>query len=332
MAGMIPNRLMRERNPTYLQAVLRNTVPSLNFGAAITWTAMPAALNDLYSGTVRDAMKEGYGAFPATYFNFCGIAMNITGAGSAGATVKVQYSIDSGANYNDIPGASFSISTTGQKLVQFALPADAKGVQDLYIRVMGINGNGVAGPIFGVNAGSNGIFSGTQPINIVINLDPPIFSAGATRYHRQDCNFNFFWSFSTLTWTNMPLAETEWFGVTTRRITCDFSNPGSEMVRLTFNMDAAGAANAVMKMQYSLNAGASWQYIDSETGNTGCPCNIGATGWRISSNYVKVDQAAKVAGGTLCRLVGSGGDGAADPTFTGGQTGKTQCCRFDPAS
>ncbi len=324
---------MRQYKSTYIIAALRGSVPPGNFGANITWTSMPLAQSDMYSGVASDTYKPWYSSSPLTYFDFGGFVINIGTAGSASSVVKAQYSVDGGANYFDMgaPNNSLSISTTGQKIGKFSIPDAAKAAQDTIVRVVGSGGNGVTSPVFNVASGSNGILFGTQPINIVVDLDPPIRNACITR-KREMVLFRTAFSFGTLVWTNMPLAQTEWFGVTTRRITAFFTNPGTEMLKLEFHMGVAGSANAVMKIQYSLDGGTNWSFIDSETTNTGAPCSVSATGWRLSTSWVKVDEAARVDAGVLCRLVGSGGDGVADPQFTGGATGYAIGCRFNPAS
>ena len=75
---------------------------------------------------------------------------NVGQAGAGSAALRVQYSSDQSAwNYLDGgTGPSVTISTTGLKVSTWvALVAGAKA--DVFLRVVGINGDGSADPSFG---------------------------------------------------------------------------------------------------------------------------------------------------------------------------------------
>ncbi|MDQ5822414.1 MAG: hypothetical protein M3540_13335, partial [Actinomycetota bacterium] len=75
---------------------------------------------------------------------------NVGQAGTATAALRVQYSLDQAAwNYLDGgTGPSVGINTTGLKVSAWLnLPAGAKA--DVFLRVVGINGDGTADPSFG---------------------------------------------------------------------------------------------------------------------------------------------------------------------------------------
>ena len=111
-------------------------------------------------------------------------------------------------------------------------------------------------------------------------------------------------------WTNMPLAVTEFLGTTNRRIPAILTN----RTRVRF-ASVAGAINAAtgakLHLQYSLNSGASWNYMDHSAGPQ---ITVDAmTVDSVSGAWVNLNDAAKAD--VLLRLVGSGGNGTADPTF-----------------
>jgi hypothetical protein len=80
------------------------------------------------------------------------------------------------------------------------------------------------------------------------------------------------------------------------------------------NVGTVGSAGSTLRMQYSTNGGVSYQFIDSETTNTGSPIAIDGLGLRISS-FVKLDEAFLISPPPLMRVIGQGGNGAADPQF-----------------
>ncbi len=113
-------------------------------GILTQWTAQPAALTEIY-GAARNRTKVDL--TNATQARFL---CNVATAGAAAATLKVQYSSDQ-TSWTDLPGASAGIGTTGLKVTAFtAVPADMK--QDVFLRVVGLNGDGSADPAFGVTS------------------------------------------------------------------------------------------------------------------------------------------------------------------------------------
>jgi hypothetical protein len=75
---------------------------------------------------------------------------NVVQAGAATAAIRVQYSTDQSSwNYLDgTAGPSVSVSTTGLKVSPWVGPA-AAAKADVFIRAVGINGDGTADPSLG---------------------------------------------------------------------------------------------------------------------------------------------------------------------------------------
>lgn len=118
--------------------------------------------------------------------------------------------------------------------------------------------------------------------------------------------FTFLADATSLTWTNMPNAETELTG-SNRRIRIDLTNANS--VRLSVNVVTAGANNAVLRVQYSTDQ-ATWNYLD---GATGPSAGVGTTGLQVGS-FVNLVAGAKAD--VYLRVVGVNGNGNADPVFS----------------
>jgi hypothetical protein len=113
-------------------------------GILTEWANQPAALTEIY-GAARNRTKVDLTS--ATEARFLS---NVATAGAAGATLKVQYSTDQTA-WTDLPGGSASIGTTGLKVSAFtAVPAGAK--QDVFLRIVGLGGDGSEDPAFGVTS------------------------------------------------------------------------------------------------------------------------------------------------------------------------------------
>lgn len=112
------------------------------------------------------------------------------------------------------------------------------------------------------------------------------------------------------TWTNMPAALTEFNGGTTARQFLDLRP--FRFARLSANVGSvAGNTAAELRVQYSLNGGSTWAYLDGSAG----PAVVvdDDASWQVS-NFVAIADAAKVES-ALVRLVGITGDGAIDPVF-----------------
>lgn len=120
------------------------------------------------------------------------------------------------------------------------------------------------------------------------------------------------------TWTDMPAALTEFNGATSGRKRVDLRP--FNFARLSANVGAtAGAANAILQVQYSLDDGSTWAYIDGLTTTSGGPqAPVGSTNSGTAKTnagpWVAIVAAAKVEG-ALIRLVGLTGDGTVDPVL-----------------
>lgn len=109
------------------------------------WAAMPLAVTELYGQTAHRA------AFDLTNFTQIRFFANVVGAGSTNSKLRVQYSTDSGATWNAIGSISdveVQINSTGLRTVAFLnLIAGAKA--DVWLRIAGVGGDGVASPTLG---------------------------------------------------------------------------------------------------------------------------------------------------------------------------------------
>ncbi|HKX72477.1 MAG TPA: hypothetical protein VJM32_00505 [Candidatus Saccharimonadales bacterium] len=120
-------------------------------GASAQWTNMPAALTEIFTPTdvpVASSRMQ-YDLTDAQQIRF---QVSISTAGSASAEVRIQYSTDQATwNYLDSgnTGLGHNVSTTGLKVSSWSnIAAGAKG--DVYLRVVGLNGDAVADPRFGI--------------------------------------------------------------------------------------------------------------------------------------------------------------------------------------
>ena len=115
------------------------------------------------------------------------------------------------------------------------------------------------------------------------------------------------------TWATQPAAVTEFLGVTRHRSAGLLQ--GVVKARVLANVTAAGVAGAVLGVQYSIDSGVTWTWLDGTAGatTTGAP-NVG-----ISSTGVQAGAwAALVAGAKVdvwLRLIGASGNGIASPAF-----------------
>jgi hypothetical protein len=107
------------------------------------WTNQPAALTELFGNTIG-RNKADFSA-SAQVRLLCDVAQ----AGAATAAIRVQYSTDQASwNYLDGgTGPSVNINTTGLKVSSWVnLAAGAKA--DVFLRAVGVNGDGTADPGF----------------------------------------------------------------------------------------------------------------------------------------------------------------------------------------
>ena len=108
---------------------------------------------------------------------------------------------------------------------------------------------------------------------------------------------------TAVVWTNMPLVATEFLALAIYRRRLDLTAAAS--ARLTVEQSVAGSAAAALKLQHSSD-GATW----ADSGPT-VAVGVG-TGLKVGA-WAPLVAAAK--GDVQFRLVGSGGDGVADPAF-----------------
>lgn len=107
---------------------------------------------------------------------------------------------------------------------------------------------------------------------------------------------------AALSWTNMPAAETEYQSTERYRFKYDLASYTS--VRMMATVSAIGTASSILKIQYSTN-GTTWVDL-------GVSISLAALGLPITA-WTAIPAGAK--SDVFFRIVGSGGDGAADPTL-----------------
>jgi parallel beta-helix repeat protein len=112
--------------------------------SSVTWSSMPAALTELL-GNTRQRVKVDL-----TNATQMRLLANISTAGAAGSELRVQYSTDQSSwNYVDAAtGPSVAIDSTGLQVSSF-ITIDAGAKSDVFLRIIGINGNGSTSPILG---------------------------------------------------------------------------------------------------------------------------------------------------------------------------------------
>jgi hypothetical protein len=106
-----------------------------------------------------------------------------------------------------------------------------------------------------------------------------------------------------VTWTNMPVAVTELFGLAHRRSILHLG--ACDQVRLVARVSTIGSASAVLFAQYSTNESA-WSTL---TGNVALGGGVAGT---RKSAWGAIPTGAKT-GDVFIRIVGQSGDAAADP-------------------
>ncbi|HXJ69618.1 MAG TPA: hypothetical protein VNM39_11980 [Verrucomicrobiae bacterium] len=116
------------------------------------------------------------------------------------------------------------------------------------------------------------------------------------------------------TWASIPAALTEFNGATSARVRKDL-RPYSK-VRLSANVGAtAGPAGCILQLQYSLDNGATWAYVDGLLTTSGGPqVSIATTATTAAGPWVAITALAKSAQ-VLLRLVGLTGDGSTSPVI-----------------
>lgn len=134
-------------------------LPFLADGDTHEWTNMPAALTEFLGVTSHRTKAD------LTEVEEVRLVVNVQTAGVAGAKLRVQYSTDESTwNYLDGgTGPSVAIDATGVEVSSYvALAAGAKA--DVFLRLVGIDGNGVVDPIFGNIMLEGQLVSGAAPI------------------------------------------------------------------------------------------------------------------------------------------------------------------------
>lgn len=120
-------------------------VPLLAPGGSVSWVAMPAALAEFGGLAIHRAAADLAGATQAR------LAANVATAGAATpARLRVQYSTDlaAWAYLDGSAGPSVDIDSTGLKVSSWVSLA-AAAAADVYLRLVGIDGDGVTSPAFG---------------------------------------------------------------------------------------------------------------------------------------------------------------------------------------
>jgi hypothetical protein len=109
-------------------------------------------------------------------------------------------------------------------------------------------------------------------------------------------------STGNVTWTNMPAAATELFGLTHRRAKKDLTDV--HKVRLVARVSTPGSVNAVLRAEYSVDESA-WQSLTTSTLSIATPAGTKASAWD--------ELPAGARGDVFIRVMGQSGDGTADP-------------------
>ncbi len=123
-------------------------VPFLGTSAVTqSWTNQPASLTEI-AGLTRHRIS-----YDLTYVSQARLWCIITTAGATNAELRAQYSTDGGTNWSYLDGVSgpavvFGATTNAPRVgawVNLAAAAQA----DVWLRLVGLNGDGVADPAFG---------------------------------------------------------------------------------------------------------------------------------------------------------------------------------------
>lgn len=112
--------------------------------SSVTWTAQPAGLTELL-GNTRQRVK-----IDLTNATQARIVANIPTQGSTNAELRLQFSTDGVSwNYLDLgTGPNVNIGSNGLRVSSY-VNIDASAKSDVFLRVIGINGDGAANPILG---------------------------------------------------------------------------------------------------------------------------------------------------------------------------------------
>lgn len=114
-------------------------------------------------------------------------------------------------------------------------------------------------------------------------------------------------------WTNKALALQEFLNTNQRRLSVDMTN--ATQFRIIAGVTVQGVAASVTGVQYSDDGGTTWRGLDNGTSGVISTVTISdfGTGTKVSA-WTNLATGAKAD--RLIRVVGSGGDGTADPAFS----------------
>jgi len=102
----------------------------------------------------------------------------------------------------------------------------------------------------------------------------------------------------------MPAATTELFGNVHRRVKKDFTDV--DQIRLGCRVSTAGSTGALIQAQYSTDD-TNWNTLTTNTLSVATPTGTKVTAWEAIP--------VNARGDVFVRIIGSGGDGAADPVL-----------------
>lgn len=120
-------------------------------GNASRWTNMPAALTEIFANVSGVNVPSSRVQYDLTNASQARFLVNVNTVGAATSQLRLQYSTDQVSwNYLDGgTGYALGVNTQGLKVSGWeAITAGALG--DVYLRVVGINGDDVADPEFGL--------------------------------------------------------------------------------------------------------------------------------------------------------------------------------------
>lgn len=118
-------------------------------------------------------------------------------------------------------------------------------------------------------------------------------------------------SLADTTLTNQSASLAELIANPGTRTYLDFTY--ADQVRLAVTVRVTGAAGSYVAVQYSTDNGSSWYGFDGVLDSTSPSVSL-ASGGIIRTAWTSLPAAAKAD--VLIRVVGGGGDGAADPRLT----------------
>lgn len=124
--------------------VLPAHISFLQDGVDVAWTNMPAALTEFQGLTTKRTKDELTNATQAR------LIVNIGVVGATNAEIRAQYSTDQSTWYylDNVDGPKANIATLGLRVSAWiTLVAGAKA--DVFLRLVGINGDGAKDPKFG---------------------------------------------------------------------------------------------------------------------------------------------------------------------------------------